>query len=1139
MKLINILLVVPALAACGGVVDLPVVQDVDVFVVGGGVAAVSAACAAKAAGASVFLAAPRPQLGEDICGKLRLRREPGDDERHALYAAIFAPDLAPRELAPYTYSYENPPTSGVDDSACTRLKDGRCVNLAKDGVGFDDSVFVRVDLGSVQEVSGVEVDYFSRGKPAAKWRKVPKDLHNTIRIGVQTSEDGRKWSRWHVQSSRSRGSQGEQFAFTANFTERCRYLRVKAVKGESCNRQVLGEIKVFKPAGAGEPLAAYTTPLRVKTSLDRALLEADIPYLTGCAATDILLDSSGRPAGAVIANRSGRQAVKAKVVIDATERGWLASRAGAAARPFPAGDHEFARIVLSGAAPKSPKVRAEELPGRVPVAIRDVSPRGFPDSFDAVYRVCRMKIAMPDGTARSFAAAEQTARDLTFDPLLVKAADTLLFVPPDSFLCASPASGEWKGADAAPLGAFRPKGLQNVFVLGPRADVPRAWVPAMTRLGASAKLGERIGGSAAAAAHAWSAAPLAQAPRRSAAQEGPRACDERRRLAEYHCNTNGIVAVDDPVPPAIAECDVFVAGAGTGGAPAGIAAARAGAKTIVCEFLYNLGGVQTEGKVPGYYFGNCVGFTKEIDRGVVATAAIRVQAKAEWYRRECRRAGAEVLCGTFAEGVVMDGAAVVGVIVVMPDGSRSTVGCRAAVDATGNAVLAAAAGAEHEFIDGSELSVQGVGMPRSAPGMSGSNCDIGFVDESDASDLFYFALRSRFSLEPSCWDQGPIVDSRERRRIIGDFRIRPADILCFRAYPDTIARAYSNFDTHGQTTAPEFFLAGPAQKPLYVNIPYRALLPKGIDGLVATGLGISAHRDAMPVLRMQPDIQNEGYAAGYACALAAAKGVPPRAINVKTLQAHLAQIGNIPPQELEARDSFPLPDSAFEEAVASLPDGFRGLEVLMTDPPRAVRHLEKAFASADASDKLPYAHALAMLGSPVGSGTLVEKLKSSKWDEGWNFKGMSQFGRSVSDVDSLLIALGNCRAAAAADPAMALASQLTEKSEYSHFRAVARALEGAGDRRAVPVLVKLLRAPGIGGHSIAPGRIPPPIKGHDNAVGNHERSLVLRELCLARALYRLGDDDSGLGRRTLEAYSRDPRRAYATHARLVLATHLQ
>ena len=94
-----------------------------------------------------------------------------------------------------------------------------------------------MSLTSFRIASGVEVDYFSRGKPAAKWRKVPKDLYNTIRLGVQTSEDGRKWSKWHVQGARGRGSNGEPFAFTANFAARCRYLRVKAGKGGSrCER---------------------------------------------------------------------------------------------------------------------------------------------------------------------------------------------------------------------------------------------------------------------------------------------------------------------------------------------------------------------------------------------------------------------------------------------------------------------------------------------------------------------------------------------------------------------------------------------------------------------------------------------------------------------------------------------------------------------------------------------------------------------------------------------------------------------------------------------------------------------------------------------------------------------------------------
>jgi len=58
------------------------------------------------------------------------------------------------------------------------------------------------------------------------------------------------------------------------------------------------------------------------------LLNAGISFLTGTHATEPLLDVSGKLAGVVIANRSGRQVIKAKIVIDATERGLLARAAG-------------------------------------------------------------------------------------------------------------------------------------------------------------------------------------------------------------------------------------------------------------------------------------------------------------------------------------------------------------------------------------------------------------------------------------------------------------------------------------------------------------------------------------------------------------------------------------------------------------------------------------------------------------------------------------------------------------------------------------------------------------------------------------------------------------------------------------------
>ena len=52
-----------------------VLAEADVVVVGGTSAGVSAALAAKKAGASVYLVAPRPYLGEDLAGKLRIRSD--------------------------------------------------------------------------------------------------------------------------------------------------------------------------------------------------------------------------------------------------------------------------------------------------------------------------------------------------------------------------------------------------------------------------------------------------------------------------------------------------------------------------------------------------------------------------------------------------------------------------------------------------------------------------------------------------------------------------------------------------------------------------------------------------------------------------------------------------------------------------------------------------------------------------------------------------------------------------------------------------------------------------------------------------------------------------------------------------------
>ena len=68
--------------------DIPVAYDVDVVVVGGSTGAVSAAVAAKEAGAKVFLLAPRPYLGEDMCETRRLWLEEDEKPASPLAAAL-------------------------------------------------------------------------------------------------------------------------------------------------------------------------------------------------------------------------------------------------------------------------------------------------------------------------------------------------------------------------------------------------------------------------------------------------------------------------------------------------------------------------------------------------------------------------------------------------------------------------------------------------------------------------------------------------------------------------------------------------------------------------------------------------------------------------------------------------------------------------------------------------------------------------------------------------------------------------------------------------------------------------------------------------------------------------------------------
>ncbi len=71
------------------------------------------------------------------------------------------------------------------------------------------------------------------------------------------------------------------------------------------------------------------------------------------------------------------------------------------------------------------------------------------------------------------------------------------------------------------------------------------------------------------------------------------------------------------------------------------------------------------------------------------------------------------------------------------------------------------------------------------------------------------------------------------------------------------------------------------------EIPYRTLLPQKVENLLVAGRCSAAVNDAWEVTRVIPTAALTGEAAGIAAAMAAAKGVPPSALNVAELQKEL------------------------------------------------------------------------------------------------------------------------------------------------------------------------------------------------------------------------------------------------------------
>lgn len=1107
-------------------------EPVDVLVVGGSSAGVAAATSAKAAGARVALLAERPFLGEDLCENNRLVELPQHQgSSDALLRAMSEPPLPIVVLpptVPFSYECDLPSDPAHQDTAEYSVLCDHQLKQAQNGsVQYNGDPTLTVTLkDGLQALSSVSLLAFQRED-----FKVEKML-----VELQGA-DG-EWRDAGVARNLTLDNVHAKGTLEIKLDlqgAEAKALRLHVKRLEGLKRVLLGEICVTSVAQAQEQgeeerktLAPYA--MTVKRVLDAALLDQGIEFLYNCQVVDVLLDAAGAVSGVVVANRSGLQLVRARQVVDATAQGLVARLAGARFREGASAEVQtYRRYVLGGT-------------GEVPEGAADVSVSRWPYDIQVTGAVEPVRqpvwaydftVKVPEATLAAMMTLEQRTRDVTRPETRIEATGGLAGQPLQRLLGRG-ACDAVVSVSAMPLDCVEPAGVTGVLLAGGVADVCDAQARQLLSVENRLALGRRIGAFAAARAVQTKAVAgelrLAHGQKAAGLQTGEQVC----LTGLPHRFGAGEMSYAGMDLPVLGSYDVVVVGGGTGGAPAAIGAARHGAKTLLLEFLTELGGTSTVGAITRYYHGNVCGFTQEMDedlgRAPGSPADWSRVGKSEWYRREILRAGGAIWYGTLVFGAVVKDGQVTGVAVTTPFGP-GIVRAKNVIDASGNSDVAAAAGAETQDQD-VELGVQGCGLSPIRSGEHYINTDYLFHDDSDIIDIWRSFVLGRERFQDNA-DLNPIMGSRERRRIVGDRVVTPVDIFNKRTYPDTICVSASNFDSHGYTCHPLFVVQGPDSKRVYADVPFGALLPHGLEGIAVTGLAISGHRDAMPILRMQPDIQNHGYAAGVAAALAVRDGVTIRHANLRELQQHLVKIGCVPERVLTDKDSYPLPEAVVAQAVAELDNDWQRLSIVMASPETALPLLREACQKEEMSDrKLRYAMVLAMFGDAAGKDVLLAKLAATTtWDDGWNYRGMGQFGPSASPLDSLIVALGRIGAREAIPEIVRLAGQLQPKSYFSHFRAVSLACQMLQDAQAAPALKALLELPTVMGHDQPLESDPRKFAVMNNP--DWRRTEELRELFLGVALVRCGDSN-GLGRSVLERYARDGRGIYARHAKFWL-----
>ena len=388
----------------------------------------------------------------------------------------------------------------------------------------------------------------------------------------------------------------------------------------------------------------------------------------------------------------------------------------------------------------------------------------------------------------------------------------------------------------------------------------------------------------------------------------------------------GVGVINPQTPESCIEADVVVAGLGTGGVLAAVAAAREGARVAGFERSALAGGVGVGAGISSYYYGYPGGLQDEVDARVremmtlfspegACRRAFHADAKRVVVDALMREAGVDVHLGSMLAAVRRQGTRIASVMLASHAGPRDWK-AQNWIDATGDGDLCALAGSRYRLgriYDGKlhpfTQSCGAFSLDESRLRPRLTNPDSGFVDSTDCVATTKARQHGIAALTPPVMNSlnrrthfSPFLGIRQGRTIETDYSLTLDDLVERRTFPDCIGCTGSHYDNHATDYENEsmdalfyVWVAGLWRLPTASEIPYRMLLPRGLDNVWLGCRAAGATEEAISGFRMQRDLQRIGEAAGYAAAQACAAGVTSRTLNLASLFQQLAASGALPP----------------------------------------------------------------------------------------------------------------------------------------------------------------------------------------------------------------------------------------------------